>query len=431
MFSIIYPREPYDDKKLRDRFTHLLNLLKVFLAIEKYDENSFDFRKNLVTVLSEKRLETMFHEEFSASIQFIEKMKFKDENYYLNKYLLDVVRREYDELRISASERDTLYTNVKDEIDNAIHFFLIVMLKEYSIVSNTIRHVNIDHKFKFFEEVIKYLSTEEENYRKVVLINVFYNFFQIFRVMHDESQIYTLKDLLVSNREHLKDSIFKMLYIELYNHCKHRQSCGEKGFGKISFKLLEDMLSREVFLRNDGTMSAHTYINLVASGLREHNLNWTENFIDEYKNKLKFEERENAYNYNQAILNYMKGYGKENHTKMYSYNIALGYLNQVKSEDFHYMTRIKNHELKIFYELGYDDSTFSLIDSYFHYLSRNPIIPKHLAERYHNFITFLQRLTKLKLKPDSFCLEKLRSEIDNNNTTEYKGWLLERIEELA
>lgn len=126
----------------------------------------------------------------------------------------------------------------------------------------------------------------------------------------------------------------------------------------------------------------------------------------------------------------MKGYGKETQTKDYNYRIAIRYFNQVKSEDFYYMTRIKNHAIKIYYELNYFDSAFSLIDSYYHYLSRNPIIPEHLAERYHNFITFLQRLIKLKLKPDFFCLEKLKSEINCNNKTAYKEWLLERINEL-
>jgi hypothetical protein len=429
IFKAIYPEESYDDKKLRDRFTHMLRLLKMFLANEKYDENDIGYRRNLIAALSEKGLDNMIQEEFKSSLRFIEKMKFKDENYYLSKYLLEVSRREYDEMKISASQRDQLYANVKIEIDDAIHFFLIVMLKEYSIVSNTIRQVNVDHKFKFFEEIIKYLSTEEESYKNVVLIKVFYNFFQIYRVEHDRSLIYNIKDLLVCNRENLKDNIFKMLYIELYNHCKHRQSSGEKEFGKISFELMDDMLKREVFFREDGTMSAHTYINLSASGLRENNISWTENFIVEYKSKVRLEDRVNAYNYNQAVLNYMKGYGEEIHNKIYNYNIALGYLNQVKSEDFYYMTRIKNHTLKIFYELNHFDSAFSLIDSYYHYLSRNPIIPEHLVERYNNFITFLQRLMKLKLKPDLWCLEKLKSEINCNNKIAYKGWLLERIAE--
>lgn len=428
LFEQLYPGVAFDDKKFRDRFTHEMALLKRFLAVEKYDENSFDFKKNLIVALKEKGLDSLVREELKATEAIIEKMHFKDEIYYLNSYIVKALKREVEDQRISAAQKEQLFQHVQNEIDNVIIFFLIVMLKEYSIITNVARHVNIEGKFKLFEQIMSYISKEEHNYKNITIVNIFYNFFQIYKSGNNESFIFYIKDLLIANRFQLRAAIFNMLFIELYNYCKRRQSHGEKIYGVLGFSLLNDMLEKDVFYKENGMMTAHAYVNLAASGLRENNLEWTENFIEKYKEKVNISDRENAYNYNCAVLHYMKGYGKNYEVKEHHYKNAIFFLNKVKSDDFYYMTRIKNHSLKIFYELGDFEAALFLIDSYYHYLHRNPKIPKHLSQRYFNFVSFLHRLIRLREKPDEFSLKKLKTEITDNNNLEYKGWLLDRID---
>jgi hypothetical protein len=247
----------------------------------------------------------------------------------------------------------------------------------------------------------------------------------------DLETVLKLKELINNNVESLSFDVYKNLYIELYNYCKKMESAGHKNFGKVGFEILVDMLPKGVLFKTDGKMSAHTYINVVASALREDQIKWGEKFIEEYKNYLSEDEKENAYNYNFAVLYYMKGYDKNKNTKIESYNKALDYLGKVKSEDFYYMTRIKNHALKIYFELEYIDSALSLIDSYNHYLSRNKQIPRHLHERYSNFIAFISKIIRAKLNNDQFALNLLKKEIKDNSKTEYKSWLLGRIDEIA
>ena len=187
------------------------------------------------------------------------------------------------------------------------------------------------------------------------------------------------------------------------------------------------MVDSDVLLQPDNTMTSHTYINVVASAIRENQLTWAENFISDFKNYVKREDRDNAVNYNLAVLYYIKGYNESAEIKTLKYNEALICLNKVNGDDFYYMTRIKNHALKIFFELDYTDSALSLIDSYSHYLSRNKVMPEHLIERYSNFIHYLHKIIKYKLKDDNDSLEILKREIDMNTKTEYRGWLIAQI----
>jgi hypothetical protein len=431
LFMYLYPNEKYDDKKTRDRFTHMLSSVKCYLAQLEYDELKFDYEANLLQACLKRGILNIFEEEWQNAKSRLENIKLKDENYYLNKYLLELLNRKYVDNYVPIGKRDKLYKESSTEIDNVISFFFIVMLKEYSRVFDSQTQIKFDYKFKFFEEILTYLKKEDENYRDILLINVLYNFLLLNREQKDIKTVLKLRDQINNNRESLSAEVYKNLYIELYNYCKKQESSGKKDFGKISFQILADMLLKGALFKDDGSLSGHTYINVVASALRENEIGWAEVFIEEYKNFLNEEERENAYNYNFAVLYYMKGYDKNENIKKEYYDIAMGYLGRVKSEDFYYMTRIKNHSLKIYYELNYFDSAISLIDSYNHYLSRNKQIPPHLYERYYNFITYLSRIIKYNLNEDNESLGLLRKEITANTKTEYKTWLLDRINYLT
>lgn len=432
-FNAIYPGEQYSDKKLRDRYAHMLKLAREYLGYVNHVDTNLEFRRNILNEYCKRELYNLIPSELEEMSDLIENTKIKDENYYLSRYLWEVDKRKYhpDELPFS---KDKKITGVPGgEIDYIIHFFLIVMLKQYSQMFYMQNIIKSDYKWKFFEEIISYLSREKKSYEEVILVNILFHILQLYRNDVDETEIYKLKDLLDKNKDALETEVYNILYIELYNYCKSRQSRGKKEFGHLSFILTMEMLEKEVLLEKDGSMASHNYINIAASGMRFGNLEWAEQFINQYRNKVSVEFRENAYNYNYAVLCYMKGYGKDPNTRRQNYDAALDYLAKVKSEDFYYETRIKNHALKIYYELGYVESALSLIDSYHHYLSRNNLVPQDNMERYYNFITYLKRLLIIKSKEDNKgypSLHALKKELSENVKTEYRGWMLDMINKL-
>jgi hypothetical protein len=126
----LYANEEYNDKKIRDRFTHMLSLVKRYLAHTEYNEEKFDYEKNLLQASLKRGMINIFEDELEGIKTKLLDTKLKDENYYLSKYSLEMVRRKYLDNYIPIGKRDDVYNESSQEIDNAINFFLIVMLKE-------------------------------------------------------------------------------------------------------------------------------------------------------------------------------------------------------------------------------------------------------------------------------------------------------------
>ncbi len=430
LYRIFYKDGEYIDKKLRDRINHSLHLIKDFISFNNFRKDEFERRKSLLTGIRDKEENAVFEEEYKKLVGRLEDSQVKNEEYYYKNYQLSSIYRSYFESRTSLNDKARLHTKASEEIDYVLNFFLIVMLKEYSKIFNSEREVKIDYKLKFYEEIIQFISKEEKNFENVPLIALLYKFISLHSLDKDEFYVENLRRLLNFHKNAIDKDVYETFYIELYNYCKRMESHGRKEFGRVSFSLMKEMLEKDIFSEPDGFMSAHTYINLAATAIREGKIDWAESFINTYRANVRSSERINAYNYNLAVLYYIRGYESAPKEKEVYYGKALKKLSEVKSEDFYYATRIKNHELKIYYELSFTENLLSLLDSYSHYLSRNKHIPVHLKERYQNFVKYSEKLIRLKFKKKYVTAFRLREEIQKNNNIEYKGWLLQRLDEL-
>ena len=87
--------------------------------------------------------------------------------------------------------------------------------------------------------------------------------------------------------------------------------------------------------------------------------------------------------------------------------------------------------IRINYEIGNLDDTLNLTINYRQYLSKNKLIPQDLLERYSNFADFVLKLIKLKMKKDYMPISQIKKDlIKKSNTTELKGWLMNKLNEL-
>ena len=236
IFGELYPGEPFNEKKIKDRFTHMIALVKQFIGYSNY-EGSFDYKRNLLRNLIDRNLEKLFLEEFTKEEKFTNEIKIKDESYFLNKYFLEILRRKFLESQLLPGNRQQLYERSTYEIDNVINFFIIVMLKEYSRMFGNQRQIKFDHKFNFYGEIISYLSKEQNNFKSIVLIDLLHSFMLLYGSEQYESTVNDLRNKLIDNREALSKEIFNTLFIELYNYTKNKESSGKKEYGAVSFDL--------------------------------------------------------------------------------------------------------------------------------------------------------------------------------------------------
>src|SRR5690606_12553717 len=124
------------------------------------------------------------------------------------------------------------------------------------------------------------------------------------------------------------------------------------------------------------------YKNIVTLGIRLKEFDWTDRFIEKYKETLAPQFRQNAYTYNLASY-YV---GKK------EYKSALKLLQKVEFVDVFYHLDAKAMMLRMYYELDDTEALESLMQTFKAYLNRNKLISNYQNEVYLNLIKYTQKV---------------------------------------
>jgi hypothetical protein len=167
-------------------------------------------------------------------------------------------------------------------------------------------------------------------------------------------------------------------------------------------------------------MSSAFYRSFVNVGCKLGEHKWLREFINKYKDELRFEERESMYNFNLAIL--------ETDEKLFEK--ALTSLSKVKTDELYLKMDVRMLQCRLYYELGWDDSLNSLLDAFKRTLANNKMMPEFRKLHYSNFLKYLGKINNLKNKADELDIEMLAKQIQKEENFYHKHWLLTKLEEL-
>jgi hypothetical protein len=183
------------------------------------------------------------------------------------------------------------------------------------------------------------------------------------------------------------------LYHYLLNYCIRRINSGDSHYYRETWRLYQAMLEERVLLVN-GYLSQWSFKNIVTTGIRLREFDWTASFMAAYQDRLPPEDCDNALAYNRAAL----GYARQD------YDAALQYLQQVEFTDASYHIGTKIIQLKIYFETGAAEAFFSLVRAFEQYLRRQRELSDYRREANLNFVSLAKRAFVLRLLPE--CDEK-------------------------
>ncbi len=104
----------------------------------------------------------------------------------------------------------------------------------------------------------------------------------------------------------------------------------------------------------------NAYNNIVSAGLTLGEMDWTLNFMEEYKDKIPQKHKESTYTFNLAKYNYVNK----------DYDKVLQLLQQVEFTDVYYNLGAKSFLARTFYELKEIDPLVSHLNAFSIYLKR-------------------------------------------------------------
>ncbi len=409
LFQHLYPREKYKDEKIRLVMTQLVQLIEDFLVIKTQRQDTVRRGTVLASIYRKKNLKKPFVQTLKSTLTLQKKQSFRSAAYYFDQYRLHFERFSFN-AAIRTKEQNL--QAVSDTLDMA---FIIMKLRQVCVMLSHQTVFQKEYKFGVLPQLLDYIQQNE--LLEIPAIAVYYHYYLALTGKEMEVNFRALKKLIVKHHLEFPPEELRDLYILGVNICIRIINEGNTSFLKELVDLYKKGLESDALLEN-GILSRFTYQNIVSTGIRSGEYEWSRAFLYEYKDKVETTYRESAYRFNLGRLAYhQKRYGE-----------ALELLRNTDHEDLLTNVIAKNLLLKIYYELKEFKLLDSFLDAFQIYLKRKKVIGYH-REHYRKMIYFTQKLTKVN-PFNKEAKQKLRQRMETVDIMQDRDWLLEKLDNL-
>ncbi|MGB0886339.1 MAG: hypothetical protein ACPGR5_07920, partial [Chitinophagales bacterium] len=292
VFQKIFPNESFNEQKLKNAISLLLDLFENFIAAEalKKDKNKLrqlnikeslssnlirNTKKNLTKAFAEK------HKEENSQTEWL-----------YHSFLLNDLAHSYEE-KFGKRELSSQY--LQKRLNFLDDFYFAEKMLTGAAMLNRSKILKTTFQMNFFEEI---KSFSEKNKNNLVIINT-----NLYLLVETEDELYfkTLKSILKENQFNKKE--LNLYYSFLRNYAIRKINSGNQTYLEELFNLNIEILENDLAVQNN-IISEWTYKNFISLGLRLKKFEWTQNFIEKYSSYLGPKIYENAYNYNLSNLLY-------------------------------------------------------------------------------------------------------------------------------
>lgn len=419
VYEKITGNKDYNDGFMRTVIFNLSKLCEDFLcdAVQNNLENDI----TLLGLYFERGSDKLFEKKMKQISDILSQEKSKDQYHFYCLYRLQA-------LKIAYNSKKRAFLNVKDfheedeikTLDSLLNFYLLASLPEYSFFYNQTNVVKLNIQFNFLDEIIAFLK-KSRFHEKVPELNLLFHEL-LLAIEDDEENYYNLKRIIMENIDSYRYGLQFNSVGLLANQAVNEYYNGKDKFLVERFEIHNLIIEKGLYKKfEDGFFDDMLFKNIVIVGLQLNKTEWTENFINNYIDKLNPDDKENAYNLNTARLLFYKK----------KFDESLEHIALIKNiKHIHYKTEIKILTLMIYYEQSRNAEAVSLIDNYRHFLSNDAVIPEVRKERNYNFLKFANDLIKAKEYKSPKIIHDLEYDIKNTPNTYEKEWLLEKVQEL-
>lgn len=408
----------------------LMRKLRKFLAQEEYEQSpeleAVSYGKALLTrgveIGTAKRIFAQLGRELEAQPESPEK------------YLAMFYHKAHSsQARILARITESDWSKEFAELNRSLlHFSKIKDLQMGCGAVNASQIFNQKEKVEIEGETFYSQYVHAENAEDETLLERYYRLLLSLLVGAKSSELFPeLLGLLESQRDEISESIRNDGFSYILNYCIRQINLGNEPFVEHTFDLYRLLIRNGDLLPND-QISPQQFKNLVSLGCRLNRLEWVTTFIEDYHSFLSEAARDQAMNYNTAVLWFHQG----------RYPEAIQAFKEViqwSADDIFYGLDARIYLWKSYFE-HFDalqaeevDEMFKLYDAFRLYIDRNAkISPLHQVQ-YRNFLRLFKHFMKCLEKPLGIkrtqALRRFQNKLDEVKGVANKTWFALKVEE--
>ncbi len=422
IYEKIFPGRSYADKTFRNLMSDLMNLIESYVAYS-YIDNDIYYRKFFRTIgLAGLQMDSLAGSAMKEADKLFSDIKFDGGNFF---YLMHLLEMEKDFLAIRKNKLINLNMKEGEYLIYAfLSKYLIFKMKYYNyryklgteklsgFIEEFEKSINLESFIKFIE---RSPSTEME------IVLIYYYCTKFMSDISADSYYSKVKLLFEKNKNRLNRTETVNLYLTFNSYCVARIRQGSKEYARELFSIYKKMFEENLAM-GEGETHLHITIfyNVVSIALNIGEAPWAKSFIDNNHTKLLPEYEETMYNYSYSLYYF--------HRK--EFEKSLQHLNKVNFENHFIKTGVRMLLLKIYYELRYTESLYSMCDSIKHYFSGDKQIPPDIKNSSIEFINICARLYRNLADSSKEKILDIQNEIEHKHLGLNKDWLLEKLDEM-
>jgi DNA-binding winged helix-turn-helix (wHTH) protein len=412
LFKKVYGRQKYDDVKLRHLLSKLNKAILDFWAWVEYEKQPVQYALNLGNQLLQRNLYIEYDRQLA---QHLSRLKHTPQAH--PEYHLALFQLEFQELESTTTiARRRLPGKIEGILQRLDTYYMIKKLQLCCELVNMQNMMAASDNVLLFNEIMEYV--EKNKAILPVTGMVYYYIINMLKYPENTAHYDLLIKTLHAEEANFPAKELRELYHYALNYCIKQINLGNIVFQREILHTYKRML-RQNMLHIGRHIPEHNFKNIVTVALREHETEWTLQFIDEHIKQVAPESRHNAYHYN--IANYYFS-GRE-------YKQALLHLQKVQFNDPYYALDTRCMMMKIYFELGEEQVLDSHISAFRVFLHRSKTISDFQRTIYKNLVNYTSRM--MHAAQNERKLKTLKTQIENAKQVADLRWLKEKAGELV
>lgn len=397
--QILFPDKKYDDKRILNIMSDLLNWTEEFIIYQGNKKNEIANNFHLLEFYLEHNLNKHFENIYKKTLELINKNK---------------------------EDATILYANYKIE-----EIYIRYQLKYNNRYSNYQPLYNALNSWKISQEtklnnlcLINLFNDIENNRIESVLAKIQLEINQLLHQPNDELYNNIKYKIFNDIKTKISQTELRTILILLIGFVIIKINEGNENYYQELLDLYNLMIEENILLESNHKISPAIIKNYITISTRLGKIDEADVFLEKYKEDIDENDFEDIYNLNKANILF----------EQKKYEDALHLLITIKYKDIFYKVNAKRLYLKIYYELSvanqkkYFDVLESAMNAFKKYIYTTKELIEDFQERNKNFYKYLNKIIQYSFFDDK-KLTLLKKEIEQDTKCIDKDWLLKKIEE--
>lgn len=414
-FKFIYPDKTFNKARLNELMNRLLFVVGKFIGAIKNTANRIDVEISILIFCKER-----YPERFKSQLRKVRRLlDGKEKGSTLHHYIATL---EYELCEYQAVNGEYVdYNAFAEALDK---FYWLSKLPLFAEMLNY-KLIKADNRYDLSRLKIYLKFVEQTGYTQMPLIELWYCIVNIFKNIIDKVPVaiedyQRFKALFFQNLDDLHPNDKRNLYIYLRNIIRFT-SFDDADYYKEEFEIDQLGLEKSLIFFN-GFLRELSIKNIVNSAIRLGGIQWTKDFLEQYKDVFWKKFADDVLAYCKAVINFYEG----------KYDEALVLFGTVEYDNVFFEIERRIKLIQIYYETDELDLFDNQIRSLRTYISRSrDRVGEPYIQSYREFNNYAEKLPGI-IKRDLDKIRKWETKIQETPARLLfeKKWLLDKLEEL-